>query len=181
MTILRTPSTPKNSLPLSLLPCAAAAVLALAGCAHTQKAAAPAPAAPTVVGLAQRPSPRAAAAAAAPEGEAPSAKMEVVYFDYDSYELRREALPELAEVGQELKADPARRIRIEGNCDERGTEAYNLALGEQRAQVAKRYLMQLGIPGDRIATLSYGSLRPKLQGHDETAWSKNRRDDFVRQ
>jgi peptidoglycan-associated lipoprotein len=70
-------------------------------------------------------------------------------------------------------------ITIEGHCDERGTKAYNLALGEKRANAAKEYLVALGVSGSRIATVSYGKERPFDPGHDEAAWAKNRRAHFV--
>jgi peptidoglycan-associated lipoprotein len=70
-------------------------------------------------------------------------------------------------------------IRIEGNCDERGTVEYNLALGEKRANAALDYLVKMGIDPSRISTVSYGKERPMDPGHTEAAWAKNRRDDFV--
>ncbi|MBU0907947.1 MAG: OmpA family protein, partial [Proteobacteria bacterium] len=70
-------------------------------------------------------------------------------------------------------------IAIEGNCDERGTNEYNMALGERRAQNAKKYMMNLGIADDRMFTVSYGEEKPLLYGHDELSWAQNRRDDFV--
>ncbi|MCK5229763.1 MAG: OmpA family protein, partial [Desulfobulbaceae bacterium] len=68
---------------------------------------------------------------------------------------------------------------IEGNCDERGTNEYNMALGERRARSAKKYLTNLGVEGSRIETISYGEEKPLNYGHDELSWSQNRRDDFV--
>ena len=70
-------------------------------------------------------------------------------------------------------------VTIEGHCDERGTNAYNLALGEKRANAAKDYLVSLGVDGGRITTISYGEEKPFDAGHDETAWTKNRRGHFV--
>jgi peptidoglycan-associated lipoprotein len=69
-------------------------------------------------------------------------------------------------------------IQIEGHCDEQGSSEYNLALGEKRAKAAQSYLVTLGYPADRIATISYGKERPADQGHDEAAWAKNRRDEL---
>ena len=80
---------------------------------------------------------------------------------------------------QWLKANPQARIKIEGNCDERGTAEYNLALGQRRADAAKDFLEGLGINSKRMQTISYGFERPLQQGHDEAAWAKNRRVDFV--
>ncbi len=78
-----------------------------------------------------------------------------------------------------LKANPKARIRIEGNCDERGTIEYNQALGQRRASSAKKYLTDLGISAKRITLISYGKEKPTCTEHDEACWQKNRRDDFV--
>jgi peptidoglycan-associated lipoprotein len=78
-----------------------------------------------------------------------------------------------------LQQHPGLRLRIEGNCDESGTNEYNLVLGEKRAANAKKYLINLGIAANRISTTSYGEERPLLYGHDELSWAQNRRDDFV--
>jgi peptidoglycan-associated lipoprotein len=105
--------------------------------------------------------------------------LQPIYFDFDKYDLRpgdREILNLNAVV---LKDNATVRIRIEGNCDERGTVEYNLALGERRASAARDYLINLGIDSDRISVISYGKERPKYPGQNEGAWSKNRRDDFV--
>ena len=102
---------------------------------------------------------------------------EVIYFEFNSSNLGQDAGLTLQQVGRELKRSQ-KTVRIEGNCDERGTTDYNLALGDKRAWVAKHYLERLGIPSRRISIVSYGSERPKNPGHDETAWAQNRRDDF---
>ena len=104
---------------------------------------------------------------------------DAVYFDFDSSLLRDDARPLLQELAQKVKANPRAKIRIEGNCDERGTEEYNLGLGAHRADAARKYLLSLGVASSRIETVSYGAEKPKYTGHDEGAWSKNRRDDFV--
>jgi peptidoglycan-associated lipoprotein len=101
-----------------------------------------------------------------------------IYFDFNSANLKEDARPTLQRFGEEL-AHAKKSIRIEGNCDERGTTEYNIALGDKRAREAKSYLERLGVPGKRIKVVSYGSERPKYQGHDETAYAKNRRDDLV--
>ena len=101
---------------------------------------------------------------------------EAIYFDFDSALLRNDARPELQKVAQEAKR--AKAIRIEGNCDERGTTEFNLALGDARARSAATYLERLGVRKNKISTVSYGSEHPKVPGHDESAWSQNRRDDF---
>jgi len=103
-----------------------------------------------------------------------------VYFDYDSAVLREDARKTLDENINWLKANPNVRVQIEGHCDERGTEEYNLALGERRANAAKQYLIKNGIDASRLFTISYGESRPVDPGHDEGAWSKNRRAQFAR-
>lgn len=103
----------------------------------------------------------------------------VIFFDFDSYTLRPEAHPVLQTVASEVRAENSGKVRIEGNCDELGTTEYNLALGDERARAARTYLEHLGVPDSRIATISYGSERPKYAGHDADARAKNRRDDIV--
>jgi peptidoglycan-associated lipoprotein len=103
---------------------------------------------------------------------------DTIFFDFDSALVRDDARPVLQKVAETLHQQPA-GLRIEGNCDEVGTVEYNLALGEQRARAAKEYLVHLGVAPEKIATISYGSQRPKDPGHDDTAHSQNRRDDLV--
>jgi peptidoglycan-associated lipoprotein len=101
-----------------------------------------------------------------------------VYFQLDSARIPDHDRLALQAVARAAKGN---HIRIEGNCDERGTTEYNLALGDRRAQSAAQYLEQLGVAATRIDYVSYGSERPKDPGHDDAAWAKNRRDDiFVR-
>lgn len=107
-----------------------------------------------------------------------SALLETIYYDYDSDELRSDARATLDAKLRVLNANPALRIRIEGHCDERGTDQYNLALGRRRADQAKRYLMDRGIDASRIETISYGNERPVVQGGTEEAWAQNRRGEF---
>lgn len=102
-----------------------------------------------------------------------------VYFAYDSAELSAEAKEILEENSKWFRRYPGARIIVEGHCDERGSEEYNLALGDRRSQSARDYLIQLGIPGDRLEGISYGEERPFVQGSNESAWSKNRRAHFV--
>jgi peptidoglycan-associated lipoprotein len=101
-----------------------------------------------------------------------------IYFDYDMSALRPDAKDGLKSNAGFLRSNPGVAVVIEGNCDERGSEEYNLALGMRRAEAAKRYLMDLGIEAARLSTISYGEERPAELGSTETAWSKNRRDDF---
>ena len=109
--------------------------------------------------------------------QASNSEGNVIYFDLDSSLIKDDARPVLRRVGDELRHSK-RSIRIEGNCDERGTTEYNLALGDRRAREARSYLERLGVPQQRISIVSYGSERPVDTGHDESAWAKNRRDDF---
>ncbi len=104
---------------------------------------------------------------------------EDIHFDFDKYDLSARAREILANKAYFLKQYPNVKILIEGHCDERGTAEYNLALGERRANSAKQYLVQLGVSESRISTVSYGKERPLDPGHNEAAWSKNRRAHFV--
>lgn len=99
----------------------------------------------------------------------------VVYFDTDQYDLDAEDSGKLQAQGQYFTQYPNVTFTIEGHADERGTREYNLALGERRANAAKNYLVSLGIPAERIRTLSYGKERPVAMGSDEGAWAQNRR------
>ena len=103
----------------------------------------------------------------------------MIFFDYDRYEIRSDAVPVLEANAQWLKNHPTVKILIEGHCDERGTEEYNLALGEKRAKSTMDYLISLGISPDRMKIISYGKSQPLDPGHDETAWAKNRRAQFL--
>jgi len=102
-----------------------------------------------------------------------------VFFDTDSYELKPEAKTKLAENATWLQKYSSIQILVEGHCDERNTREYNLALGERRANAVRDYLIFLGVPADRIRTISYGEERPFALGHDESAWRLNRRAHFV--
>ncbi len=104
---------------------------------------------------------------------------EDIYFDFDSAQLLPKAQEVLKRKAEWLRAHPGARAIIEGHTDERGTVEYNLALGDRRAEAAKAFLVELGISPDRITTISYGEERPADPGHDEAAWAKNRRAQFV--
>jgi len=104
---------------------------------------------------------------------------ETVYFDYDSAAIRSGDQSKLAAVASALKSGASAKLLIEGSCDERGTEEYNRSLGEKRALAAREALANLGVEPGRIATRSYGEDRPADPGHTQTAWEKNRRDEFV--
>jgi len=104
-----------------------------------------------------------------------------IYFDFDSYVLTGEARSTLQKNAALLKTAPALQVRVEGHCDERGSDDYNLALGERRAQATVDYLVSLGVSPGQLSTISYGEMRPLDPGHSESAWAKNRRAEFVAQ
>jgi peptidoglycan-associated lipoprotein len=106
-------------------------------------------------------------------------KDDTVYFAYDSSVVRAADKSKLAKVADYLKANPTSAVRVEGNCDERGTPEYNRSLGERRALAGREELIRLGIESGRVDTLSYGEDKPANTGHNENAWKENRRDDFV--
>jgi len=114
------------------------------------------------------------------EGEVFESKLlKDIHFDFDKYDVRPVDEAVLKENAVFLKNNPKMKIQIEGHCDERGTVEYNLALGERRANNTKKYLVFLGIPSDRISTISFGKERPLDKGHHEEAWTKNRRAHIV--
>lgn len=100
---------------------------------------------------------------------------DVIYFDFDRFNIDETDAAALQAQAQWLKQYPNKRATIEGHCDERGTRDYNLALGERRANAAKNYLVSLGIDASRLTTVSYGKERPVALGSNEEAWAKNRR------
>ncbi len=106
-------------------------------------------------------------------------KLQDVLFDFDSYELRGDAKPILGSLSKYLMKNGSEKVLITGNCDERGTSEYNLALGDRRAKAAKDYLLSLGVQASRITTLSYGKEKQVCSEHKESCWAKNRRDHFV--
>jgi peptidoglycan-associated lipoprotein len=105
-------------------------------------------------------------------------KVQDVFFDFDKAELRADARSVLQADAQYLKDHPDAKVVLEGHCDERGTEEYNLALGQRRADAVKQYLVDLGVPASRLSTISYGEEKPFVMGHTEEAWAKNRRVHF---
>jgi peptidoglycan-associated lipoprotein len=111
-------------------------------------------------------------------GEIRAFEAENIFFDFDKSELKPEARAILVKKAEWLRNNAEFSVRIEGHCDERGTNEYNLALGERRANAAWKFLNALGISGNRMTTISYGEERPADPRHDESAWSKNRRDEF---
>jgi len=110
--------------------------------------------------------------------EVRSTLVAMIHFDLDKSNIRADDMGALDQKVAILQANPDLRIRIGGHCDERGSDEYNLALGNRRAQSAKQYLVSHGIDAGRIETQSWGEERPAVDGHDESAWSQNRRDEF---
>ena len=102
-----------------------------------------------------------------------------VYFGFDSTVVPQGELGKIDAVAQHLTAKTDRVVVVEGNCDERGSSEYNMSLGENRAIIIRNYLVQSGITADRIQTRSYGAEKPAVDGHDESAWAKNRRGEFA--
>jgi peptidoglycan-associated lipoprotein len=101
------------------------------------------------------------------------------FFEFDRYAIETSQRDALAGDATWLRAHPGVRAKIEGHCDERGTAAYNMALGERRAAAAREYLANLGVDASRLQTISYGRERPFATAHDEAAWAQNRRAHFV--
>lgn len=108
----------------------------------------------------------------------PAPGLDTVYFDYDRAEIRSDARNALQGNAEVINDKKWKQIVLEGHCDERGSEEYNLALGERRANSVRSYLMSLGVPGSKIMTVSYGESRPAKPGHGEDAYQYNRRVDF---
>ena len=106
-------------------------------------------------------------------------RLQDVFFDYDKSDLKPEAQEILKQDVQYLRQIPSASFLLEGHCDERGTEEYNLALGDRRAQMVKNYLVSLGVAASRLETISYGEEHPFADGHDEATWSQNRRVHFT--
>jgi len=113
------------------------------------------------------------------------ARIEDAYFDYDKHTLRPDAIKALeadsTELRDILKDYPAYKLTVEGHCDERGSAEYNMALGEARAEAAKAYLVQVGIPGEQLGLVSYGKEKPVCDEHDEGCWQRNRRIHIMAQ
>jgi peptidoglycan-associated lipoprotein len=164
---------------LVVLAFACGTMLMMSSCAKKQIGtgeAAPAAGAPS----AAAPAPAAATPSTAGVDMAQDARAfeaEGIYFDFDKAEIKAEAKAILEKKAAWLRANPSYKVKIEGNCDERGTVDYNLALGDRRAKAAQKYLNALGIPMDRMSTISYGKEKPICTEKNEKCWSKNRRDD----
>ena len=102
----------------------------------------------------------------------------IVYFEFDKFNIQDQYRDMLRQKAELMKAYPSIRVRIEGNCDARGTQEYNLALGERRARAAYEYMVMLGVNPSQLEIISYGKERPAVEGTGPAVWAKNRRDDF---
>lgn len=120
-----------------------------------------------------------AMASVSDEVDKPDFTAETIYFEFDSALLSSQAREILIGQADYLRGNVDVRLTLEGHCDERGTEAYNMALGQRRADAVKKFLSDMGIPTDRLTTISYGEERPAVMGHNESAWEKNRRTQSV--
>jgi len=109
----------------------------------------------------------------------PVLKLDHIFFEYDSFSLTPESRDILARNAEWLLQNPTIKLTIEGHCDERGSDEYNLALGEKRSEAVKKYLTTLGVAGERLFTISYGEERPVVVGQGEGAWAQNRRAEFL--
>lgn len=148
----------------------------LAGCPSGPQ---PTPQPTPVAQPAPAPPPAPAPRETPPAETRPAATAASIYFDYDSSTLSDDSRSKLQSFFNSVQNSPDVRIRIEGNCDERGTAEYNLALGQRRADAAKRYLVDLGLAGSRVTTISNGKEKPRARGQDESSWRENRRDDLL--
>jgi peptidoglycan-associated lipoprotein len=124
--------------------------------------------------------PAAMAPAPAAMAEPAALDLKVIHFDFDKYDIKPGEAALLDANATWLKSNPDVRVQLGGYCDERGTEEYNLALGERRAQAVRTYLAEHGVPADNMSTVSFGEEKPIDSGHDEAAWAKNRRVEFTR-
>jgi peptidoglycan-associated lipoprotein len=157
------------------------AALFAAGCAKKATEAPPTPASPPPVSQPTTPSTPTPATSenTVPVPSVSSGDFTDVFFDLDSYALRDDAKVALDRAAKLLRDKADVSVTLEGHCDERGTVEYNQALGEKRANAARDYLVNAGVPAARLQSISYGKERPFAEGHDESAWAQNRRAHFV--
>jgi peptidoglycan-associated lipoprotein len=158
----------------TMIAIAAAFVMAFAGCQSTPEEEPP-PEPPSEFDDASEPEPEAAVPVAEPV--VVDVDIATVYFDFDKSDIRSDAVDGLRVGAEALKASGA-KVVIAGHTDNRGSEEYNLALGERRAASVRRYLTNLGVDMNQMTIVSYGEVRPAVQGNNETAWARNRRAEF---
>ena len=174
----------KRSLGLVLLVALIGIALGGCGCFQQQmKGETPPPAPPPAV--AKAPEAKPAVPVAPPPAPAPAPApapvmmLKDINFDFDKYNIRESDAAILKENTAWFKANPGKKARVEGHCDERGTVEYNLVLGQKRADSTKNFLVNLGVDGKLLETVSYGKEQPLDPGHNEAAWAKNRRAHFA--
>ncbi len=165
---------------------AGSVLLALSGCAGKSAVKAPPPVASAGTGTPAASDAGAGAAGADNTGatggsaaSAPAGVARLVYFDFDSSEIRPEFVPVIAAHARAIAANASIHVRLEGHTDERGSPEYNIGLGERRAQNVRRALLLQGVAESQVVTVSYGEERPAVTGQTEEAWAKNRRVEFV--
>jgi peptidoglycan-associated lipoprotein len=175
----------KMMIVMLVLAFALGSVLTLASCAkkvgkveEPTKAVTPAPPAPPPAKAPEVPPTKPVEDATAMRQAVQAFESTHVYFDFDKSDIRADAKPVLEKKAEFLRANAQYKVTIEGYCDERGTNEYNMALGDRRAKAAMKYLNALGISANRMSTISYGEEKPADPGHNEAAWTKNRRDEF---
>jgi peptidoglycan-associated lipoprotein len=171
----------KSSSRIPLLLLAVLVAAAVSGCAKKPAATTPVPPAPAPTQTETPPTPP---PAPAPEPTPPApavgaSDLQVVYFAYDSFQLDDGARAALDQNARLLRENATLNVSVDGHCDERGTVEYNQALGQKRAEAVQQYLMDQGIAATRFRAISYGKERPAADGHDESAWSRNRRVEFT--
>jgi peptidoglycan-associated lipoprotein len=159
---------------------AAATLFLVAGCASQSTTPDPAPQPQAAAQPAAQPSatPPASAPAQARDPRDGYAKRSV-YYEFDGYDVKTEYRPMVEAHAQFLKQNPSARITIEGNCDERGSREYNVALGQRRAESVMKMMKLLGVRDGQIESVSFGKEKPRVAGNSEAAWAENRRSDFA--
>ncbi|OLC12208.1 MAG: peptidoglycan-associated lipoprotein [Candidatus Rokubacteria bacterium 13_1_40CM_4_69_39] len=171
------PATTSVAAPPPSAPAPAAPPATPAPAPSTPAPAAPVPSTPSTP--APAPAPAATTARPAPAEFASIPELKDIHFDFDKYDIRPDAARTLDANAAWLKSNGNQLLLIEGHCDERGTNEYNLALGERRAKSAMNYLVSQGVQASRITIISYGEERPLCTEHTETCWAQNRRDHFL--
>ena len=157
-----------------------AAALTALGCASRKQVSTTTPEPPPPASTeTQAPPPPPPSSTESTEPTEPQTSLQDAYFDFDDAGLRADAKTALENNARYMERNSKAAVVVEGHCDERGSVEYNLALGERRAKAAKEFLVSYGIAASRLTTISYGKERPFDSGHDEAAWSKNRRAHFV--
>ena len=169
------PATTSVAAPPPSAPAPAAPPATPAPAPSTPAAAAPVPSTPST----PAPAPAATTARPAPAEFASIPELKDIHFDFDKYDIHPDAARTLDANAAWLKSNGNQLLLIEGHCDERGTNEYNLALGERRAKSAMNYLVSQGVQASRITIISYGEERPLCTEHTETCWAQNRRDHFL--